>query len=79
MIMKRNFPHLLRKLAILAVLAFLAYQLLLFLDQRQRLDKNEKIKQIIVQEKVKEKLQQVQQQIEPVQVIVNFSLFLDQT
>ena len=70
MFFKRNFPHFLRKLVILAVFAFLGYQLLIFLDhrQRQKVDKNEEVKEIIVHERVNEKLQQVQQKNEPIEV-----------
>ena len=70
MFFKRNFPHFLRKLVILAVFAFLGYQLLIFLDHRQKVDKNDEVKQIIVQERVKEKLEQVQEQNEPVEVML---------
>ena len=68
MIVKRNFPRFVRKLALLTILVFFAYQLLLFYDSRHKHEKNEEVKAVIVQEKLREKLEQIQKEADKPEV-----------
>jgi len=64
MIVKRNFPRLIRKFAILSCLIFLALQLLYYFEQKHKSEKSDEVKSIISQAKLGEKLQQIQHEVE---------------
>ena len=75
MIVKRNFPRLVRKLALLTILVFFAYQLLLFYDSRHKHEKNEEVKAVIVQEKLREKLEQIQKEADKPEVRISRKIY----
>jgi len=76
MFVKRNFPRLVRKLALLTILVFFAYQLLLFYDSRHKHDKNEEVKAVIAQEKLKEKLEQIHREVDKPEVCITKKIYL---
>lgn len=76
MFVKRNFPRLVRKLVLLTILVFFAYQLLLFYDSRHKHEKNEEVKAVIVQEKLKEKLEQIQREVDKPEVCISKKIYL---
>lgn len=51
---RRNFIHLFRRLFVLLLIVIFCYELLIFYEQKQR--KNEKIKELIQEEKIKDRL-----------------------
>ena len=74
MIVKRNFPRLIRKFAILSCLIFLALQLLYYFEQKHKSsEKNEEVKSIINQVKLGEKLQQIQQEVAKELEVIHFN------
>ena len=69
MIVKRNFSRIVRRLAIVAAVAFVVYQFVFFYssaNSRQKVaDRAEEVKAVIRQEKLKEKLEQALKEVDP--------------